>query len=103
MKIITERDQIRQVAEMWDKQYSGAGHGADKYAISSRLRALNLEQATRKQVEAIIGNSSWTTSSCCECEKYVSTFVVLSYYSSSVNICFRCVQKLARRVARKSK
>lgn len=68
MKLLTERVLIREVAQRWKEQYTGyAGRNADDMkAIGKKLAALNGDTATAADVEAIIGNDSWTRIDHCD-------------------------------------
>jgi hypothetical protein len=69
MKIITERDEIRTVAERWKKQYGRSMWANDpgKQEIARQLEALDKETADRWVVAAIIGNDSWIDTRCDSC------------------------------------
>jgi len=72
MKLLNERNQVREVAKEWKRQYSkysGDFHSKDKFEIGEKLSALNPETATAKQVAEIIGNTSWVRiNTCHECQ-----------------------------------
>lgn len=73
MKIITMRDVIRGVPGRWDETYSkhyGTSYRTfygDPQETSKRLHALNLDTCSSVDVDAVIGNDSWTRSACDEC------------------------------------
>jgi len=98
MLVITERDLIRTVPQRWDEQYKGPNRTPDKVAISKRIRALDLESATAKDVEAAIGNDSWTELKCDECGKYVTWVVQVGekpdYESNTANLCRECLAQV---------
>jgi hypothetical protein len=63
MKLITQRDIIRDIANRWRSQYPAS-------KMYKKLLALNLETVTAKEIDAIVGNDSWTrTPRCSECGK----------------------------------
>lgn len=100
MKIITERTLIREVAEKWREAYSDPHWIKDKekQAIGVNLAALDPERATPADVEAVIGNPSWTNvGECDECGKAVKALVEVGqdpgYDSSTARICKRCATK----------
>lgn len=72
MRLITERDEIRTVAARWQAQYSAphwhTPREKDKQEIAAKLRALDLETATREEVAEIIGNDGWIRMTCDECD-----------------------------------
>ena len=98
MQVITERDKIKQVVSSWSRAYSGGGYGKDKLEILERLKLLNLNTVTAKEIENIIGNSSWTDLKCHECGKYVKKVVQvgedLDYESATVFLCVKCIKRL---------
>lgn len=63
MTVTTERDRIRAVAERWLNQYPVDGERTlrSHRTILAKLQAMNPETATSAEVEAVIGNESWTT------------------------------------------
>lgn len=76
MRLITIRSVILTVAARWRAQYptpeDRAGRVATKEhrAVGERLDALDLSTVTAKEVDAIIGNDSWTAlPACSECER----------------------------------
>jgi hypothetical protein len=84
---------ILRVAERWRAQYPDAH--ADKLVIQRALEALDPATATAEEVEAIIGNKSWTTEMCDVCEEHVYQWLILGeprdYESATVNICRTCL------------
>ncbi len=95
VKIINERNQIRDVASRWREQY-----GQRKAAISERLDALDGETATAADVEAIIGNRSWTSVQACdECKREAAAVVEIGqepdYESRTAYICLDCINAAA--------
>lgn len=99
MKLITQRDLIRDVANRWEKQYPEKGD-LPRLAILRRLRALDVETASAQQVADIIGNDSWTSQSCSECGEDHADAVVqvgqeLNYESRTAWLCLPCVRKAA--------
>lgn len=105
MKLVTARERIRGVAERWKKQYlirsdSPTGRWAQVSSGSAgtvydRLAALDVEKATVKDVEAIIGNDTWVTRLCDDCGKTAETTVEFGGYfgDESMELCLPCVNK----------
>lgn len=102
MRIVTRREVIRAVADRWAEQYQNAlskpeSTLADQRhpkAILRQLRALDLEEATPAQVEAIIGNDSWTALNCNECGESAETVLRFGhddYESTTHGLCPKCV------------
>ena len=86
MKRTTTRDKIRGVCKRWYNNYHNddgwksnyQGKGVlDKRIVYDKLCRLNLETATAEDVEAIIGNSTWTDIQCDECRKFTSVGIIM--------------------------
>jgi len=96
--VTTVRDLIRGVAERWDSHYPIGYSGFEpekKRAISRKLADLDKEKATAKEVEAIIGNSSWTDLSCNSCRAdHLPVIVTVGEEpeceSATANLCYSC-------------
>lgn len=101
MKLITERTQVRDVANRWANAYPKTGpYGRDpqKQAITKALVALDAETATAADVAAIIGNDSWCgPKKCHECGAVVNVAVQVGeepdYESSTATLCLACLEK----------
>ena len=100
MKIITERDRIRNVAERWAKQYGvGTRWECDpvKQGILQSLEMLNGNTCSAKIVDEIIGNNTWTRMRCDQCKKNTTWIIQLGekpgYESQTANICRACFDK----------
>lgn len=96
--ISTERDKIRTVVARWKVQYPTNRSSGEKLAIGEKLAALDPETATAEDVKQIIGNDSWTTAWCDECESSHAWTVRIGqetdYESSTVTLCRNCAQML---------
>ena len=109
MKLLTERTLIREVAQRWAEQYSGAHWRKDKEKqdIGRRLAALDPERATASDVAAIIGNDSWTRiDHCDECgAENIPAVVRLADddASSATDICLPCLRKAVRLASKAGK
>lgn len=107
MKIITQRDMIKEAPERWKAQYSNKTYWLRKevngvYTREDRYnQAMSLDLETCS-VEAIndIFNNSWTTLSCNECESYVSDIIQVGqepdYDSCTADICFPCFETIIK-------
>ena len=99
MELITERSQIKSVAERWDAVYGPefrpvvSGSSKEK---SDKLHALNLNKVSANTVNKIIGNDTWTVLICHECAVKVKKIVV--FYGSDGDhahqICEPCATKV---------
>lgn len=99
MRLKTKRDLINTVAERWKAQYFPwkIGNFLPKEPIYNKLLKLPKGIATAKQVNKIIGNSSWTDNKCNECNGDFEVTIMLGeepdYESSTVFVCLDCLQK----------
>lgn len=98
MKIETMREQVRAVAQRWRNQYGNDPKWSDRQQIQKKLDALNVEKATRKDVEKIIGNGAWVCPPTCdECGKSTWKAVEVGaepdYDSRTATICIHCLRK----------
>lgn len=110
MKIITERDRIRTVADRWSKQYGiGTRWEVDpvKQGILQSLELLGKETCRAADVNEIIGNDTWTCMRCDECKKNTTWTIQLGerpgYCSRTANICRACFDKAIALVNPQSK
>ena len=98
-ELITERDQIRTVADRWGEQYGKPYWKSDerKQEIGRRLAALDKEKCSAADVAAIIGNDSWSLLQCDNCEAEVTAVVRVGdepdYDSRTVTLCKSCAVK----------
>lgn len=94
MKVSTKRDLITNIAKRWKLQYPGD----DDSQTLTELLALN--KPTEQQVTEVIGNQTWTTNMCTECEKSVKVVVLFGYMPAFHNwtckLCLECLQKALR-------
>ena len=98
MILITTKSLLRDVVQRWDRQYppTSAAHHLE---VGNRLRAL--KRPTKRAVERIIGNDTWTQAGRCnECDTPFSTLVQVGqepdYDSSTAVLCRACVKQAAR-------
>ena len=104
MLFLNERYWVRNVAAQWRKQYVGAAFTApDKLEIMRKLDALDTSIATADEVDAIIGNVTWTTQPCTLCRTQKRELVVFGtdfnrrcalYHEDGASLCVDCVSKL---------
>ena len=91
MKLFNARSAILSVAKRWESQYRTAQPGDSAHAITVSLHALNPATATAAEVNKIIGNDSWTTRRCCDCNTYVESGIELGR-DDPVNLCVMCAK-----------
>lgn len=105
MKIRTQRQLIQAVAKRWRQQYQpfkpdAILHGGKtKQEIADALDKLDGDTATAEDVNAIIGNDSWTDLKCDECKEYVTATIEVGdepdYESHTAELCLNCAEKAA--------
>ena len=118
MKLITQRDQIRTVAARWKEQYYHqrfhpltnrlVSHWSTTYshdsteAIYNKLAALDGETATAADIDAIVGNNSWSSVGyhCSECDTQPTDAILQigeepDYDSATAFLCRDCAAKVA--------
>ena len=98
MKLITERQQIRDVAKEWEAIYKYYPETSEFTETTEKLKKLNVETATAMDVEAIIGNNSWCCPSTCdECGLDYDVVVKVGenpdYEGTTINLCEGCIKK----------
>ena len=100
MRLITQKELIRNVANNWNRQYSRTDD-PDKIEIYKNLCKLDPISSTIYDVEKIIGNKSWTQLRCneCECERKDDNLDVVvevgeepDYDSSTATLCEKCLK-----------
>jgi len=98
MKLMTEREQVRDVATRW-RRYINCRRGfvRAQQQIQLRLEGLDTETATAADVAAIIGNSTWVVQmECIECGESTWDIVELGgTYQPKVCVCLPCLTKAA--------
>jgi len=97
MDVITERDRIKMVVKKWSLKYESGAYGQDKIEILKKLKNINLNTVSAKEVESIIGNSTWTDLICDECGEHVTKIVQvgeeLNDESATARLCTACLRK----------
>lgn len=96
MELITIREKILGVVDCWKEQYP-KGLNIRRRKITEQLSQLDLNTASAEDVNEIIGNDSWTSTYCDECQKPCGAAVMLGehidYESPVVLICLECLKK----------
>ena len=99
MKLCTERELIRVVAERWKEQYHG-GRSAwgtiygdrNCETIYNALRALDPNTATAAEVSKIIGNESWSAYFCSSCSEYRTSAIEFGC-DTTIHVCEECMKR----------
>jgi len=106
MNILTKQDKANKVAERWKKAYYSTlqgkwvyDHYKDKEAIYTKLLDLG-DTPSPTDIDAAIGNSSWTRLTCDCCEAEVDTVVQFKAIAhdeyGDTELCKECVTKIAK-------
>lgn len=97
MKHISKRDIIKAVATQWREQCKNHSTNEHKIIVGVKLAALNTDTCTAEDVNAIMGNTSWTELKCDECKQDVDDVIQLGdepgYDSATVCVCYECLTK----------
>lgn len=97
MQLLTERQLILGIAEAWERQYPECTCNQRNKEALIALRQLDLTVATAEDIEAVIGNDSWTAIWCSECGCRIRVAVQLGgkpdYASATAVVCFDCLEK----------
>lgn len=103
MKLMNERNQVREVASKWREQYGAGTYASDnrKRSVGDELAALDAETATADVVAEIIGNRSWVQMNTChECGTETWDAVQVGeppdYESHTATICGPCLRAALR-------
>lgn len=95
IRVKTVRQQIRGVAAAWRAQYGDRPKIPHLADVLPRLEALDRETASAAEVDAIIGNPSWTGLRCDVCHEDCAAIVQLGdepdYDSTTLDICGECL------------
>ena len=97
----TSADLCKNIAETWYESYrpyiknkAVFGVNFDYAGIWEKLKALQ-GQGTKEQIDAIIGNSGWTTMGCSLCRaQNISEWLVGELHEYATIICIPCVNKM---------
>lgn len=96
--LVTQRHAIRVSPARWKRQYAKNGDwrgDEESKAIYEKLMALDRDTCSAADVDAIIGNDSWTTQLCYACSQYVPDAVVITRMEGEFRICVACCEKVA--------
>ena len=96
MELKTRLLKAKAAAKAWDDQYWNPNE--KQKSVSEKLHAE--KNLTVERVNEIIGNDSWTTLHCSECNTYVDAVVEVGqpadYESETAWLCRSCVRKAWR-------
>ena len=81
---------ITSVVARWAAQYKDAPTDSKQGLVTTALQALP-RTASAADVEAIIGNDSWTRRWCAGCNEYV--FTAVQFHEEDSAVCKNCLKK----------
>ncbi len=104
IEVFTQRGMIRTVAARWHAQYDNyrsVNPNWSHFGVGAKLDALDVETASRDEVDAVIGNGSWTNLACNNCGERDLPAVVqvgekADYESATAVLCMDCAQEAVR-------
>lgn len=100
--VTTTRERIRTAYQRFENLHptdDGLVWGTNKTwgEIKKKLKLLDLEIATQKDVASIIGNYSWTCLKCDQCGKFVDVVITVGESpgceSSTASLCVDCLKR----------
>lgn len=102
MRIVTERDVIRDVRDRWDRQYEKYTNEYRLYggktvgSIRDALSLLDLEHCSVADVTAAIGTDGWAANKCDECGEHKQVLVHIGdepdYDARYQELCVECLR-----------
>ena len=95
VKIITYRDRIRTVARRYKRQMKYPLDSKDPgiSRIYQELKEMNVETVSKKTVDSILENSSWTDLYCSHC--FEPQEKVIKFEGCHLQFCAKCLRKAA--------
>lgn len=103
MKLIHRKDIIASALDRWAEQYDTYGR-PDKKVITQKLFALrDAGNLTAETITAAIGNNSWTSNTCDECNRDCETLVHIGdepdYDLKWQDLCVDCLKAAVSMIA----
>ena len=90
MQLISRAQRIYDTLEKFKAQYADS-----RLKQKEKLAALTLAEINRENIDAIIGNDSWTRLECYECGNDCEKLAYIAPvdYDSRVQLCEKCLEK----------
>lgn len=109
MKLITQRNLIKNIAKMWKQAYCNKKNGWQTLLIRDNtkdiydsLLKLDLNTCSNEDVSNIIGNCSFTLIVCDECRRGVKEVVQIGekedFGSRTCDLCLSCLHKAMKKM-----
>lgn len=95
MKVLKLQDKLNNVPKRWSNQYINTKN-EEKIYINNALHSLD-KPLRKEDIDKIIGNDSWTSFKCEECDKQVDTLVYYEgkhfdgYEGPNIALCKSCL------------
>ena len=97
MSLVIRSEMCQCVPDRWAQQYRRLPSTDWKYHVTQKLADLPMNERTPEKISAIIGNDSWTSNECDECDKDCEVLVRLGeepdYDARWCDVCFDCLSK----------
>jgi hypothetical protein len=93
IKVVTISRRISDIADRWRAQYGGINYrtNIDHQSIQVKLDQLPAD-APLDDVDAIIGNNSWTHTTCDSCSARVRRAISFGEYDQRATVCEPCIR-----------
>lgn len=105
MKVITQRDLIKGVADRWRNTFAYSFSWAmddREREIGVKLQELINKNASAKEIDDVIGHNGWTTLFCHECGETVTEAISFcDDDEESFCVCFSCFNKARDMMSKK--
>lgn len=88
--IFNQRREMLTVSARWNRQYRDSTDGA-KLEIGKKLAAIDATKCRPEEINAIIGNESWTSLFCSSCNDYHSRGVSVGE-DYPAKVCASCLR-----------
>ena len=90
MKLIDQSEMMSTIVDRWKQCYKDIfNEYPDKKVIYNRLKNLP-DNATSLDIDTVIGNGTWTTMFCDECNNHRPVVIL---FTNNFHICIECIEK----------
>lgn len=100
IELLTRKAIIADVPKRWSEQYYRYPADSDKAEIGRQLKGLK----TRKEIDALIGNGSWTQLNCASCDSDPESVALLpaTQEYGPEQYCLNCLKEAVKLLERGS-
>jgi len=91
MREITEQEKINDVLNSWLRIYK---NDISHEKTTNLLKKIDWDIVTKKEIDTIIGNTSWTDNTCDYCNKHRKKLIIFNHNSGETEtaLCERCLK-----------